>query len=281
VITALEAIKIPKVLIADDDPAVVQFLAVRCEQMGFDVHTATNGLQALMMARRTVPDVLIVDVHMPQLDGLSVCLRLLNQQKHVEVIVITGSSAREIAERCESFGAIHERKGPALWTAVHSALVALFPNMALNGPKGLAANAPAIISSRPRVLVVDDDADVANFLGSRILKCGVDMLHASDGAQGYRIACRELPSVIISDCFMPEGDIYFLLWKLRSTPATEKLPVFAMSGRRLDAADEANLRREVCGHPGAVRFFRKPLDTDALFQAIQEHCAFDHTADRG
>jgi CheY-like chemotaxis protein len=48
--------------------------------MGFEVQTVVNGLQALMMAGRSHPDVLIVDINMPEVDGLSVCLRLLSTQ---------------------------------------------------------------------------------------------------------------------------------------------------------------------------------------------------------
>ncbi len=66
----------PKMLIADDDPAVVRLLANRCTKMGFDVETATNGIQALVQARRSPFDVVIIDVNMPHLDGLSICALL-------------------------------------------------------------------------------------------------------------------------------------------------------------------------------------------------------------
>src|SRR5580700_3218327 len=67
----------PKALIADDDPAIVSLLADRLAKMGFSVDTATNGIQLLFKARRTHPDVIVVDVNMPELDGLEACLRLL------------------------------------------------------------------------------------------------------------------------------------------------------------------------------------------------------------
>ena len=47
------------------------------------------------------------------------------------------------------------------------------------------------MSKRPRVLLVDDDPDVEKFLTSRLAKFGVDTLYAPDGAEGYRVACRE------------------------------------------------------------------------------------------
>jgi CheY-like chemotaxis protein len=102
----------PKVLIADDDPGIVRFLTNRCAKLGFEVQTAANGLQALIMATQNRRDVLIIDINMPEVEGLSVCLRTLHPDKTpINVVVITASSNPETVERCESFGAFYARKG--------------------------------------------------------------------------------------------------------------------------------------------------------------------------
>jgi CheY-like chemotaxis protein len=94
----------PKVLIADDDPSIVQFLASRCAKLGFDVETATNGLNALVVAQKARPDVLIVDVNMPEVDGLSLCFHLLRPDaRNLDVIVVTGKTDEETLERCGGF----------------------------------------------------------------------------------------------------------------------------------------------------------------------------------
>lgn len=51
-----------RMLIADDDPAIVRLLADRCAKMGFKIETASNGMQLMIKARRNPPDVLLVDV---------------------------------------------------------------------------------------------------------------------------------------------------------------------------------------------------------------------------
>src|SRR5450432_1855270 len=63
----------PKMLIADDDPLIVRLLADHCTRMGFDVDTACNGIQAFLRICRTKPDILVIDINMPEVDGLSVC----------------------------------------------------------------------------------------------------------------------------------------------------------------------------------------------------------------
>lgn len=59
----------PKILVADDDPCVLRAIAARCSAMGFDVETAASGLQALIKAGECQPDVLIIDIHMPEVSG--------------------------------------------------------------------------------------------------------------------------------------------------------------------------------------------------------------------
>jgi CheY-like chemotaxis protein len=267
--------KAPKMLIADDDPAVVRLLADRCVKMGFKVETATNGIQLLIKARRSQPDVLIVDVNMPELDGLSVCTRLLDPgNKPLEVVVVTGSSDPETAERCESLGMFYGRKGPDFWHSVEGALAEIYPDLAnrLGDLENISIDAE--IPQRPRVLVVDDDPDVEAFFVSRLEKFGVDTLYASDATQGHRIACKDKPSVIIADNFMPHGDAQYLLYRLRSTPATENIPVFVISARKLSDLTQHNLKRAINGHPGALRVFTKSFDTRELFEALQKFCGF-------
>jgi CheY-like chemotaxis protein len=268
--------KSPKMLVADDDPAIVRMLAERCAAMGFEVETATNGIQALIKANRSHPDIMVIDVNMPEADGLTVCARLLDSsRKALNVVVVTGSREGETVERCAGFGAFYVRKGPGFWGSFESALTELFPHMA-SSIKRLQKPAEAAVWERSRVLVIDDDFTIKQFLASRLDKCGVELLFASDVGQGYRMACRDAPSVIICDYFLPNGGIPYLLSRLRTTPATADIPVLALTGRDLDGITREILMREVCGKPGVARIFRKTYDTDDLFGALQKLCGFEH-----
>jgi len=267
-------IQVPNVLIADDDPGMARFLASRCRKMGFQVQTAANGLQALIMAGRNHPDVLIVDINMPEVDGLSVCSRLLlPDRKPMQVIIITASSYSETIERSEGFGAFHVRKGLNLWDGVQSALIEIFPDMK---PATVERDKPPLRVEweRPRVLVVDGDPDAATFLASRLDKCGVDTLAAYDAVEGYRMACKEEPSVIITDDVVPQGGANYLLSRLRMNDVTANIPVIVMTAQRLDDSTRVLLRRDISGRPGAALFLEKSFDTAELFTAIRKYCAF-------
>ena len=267
--------KAPKMLIADDDPAIVQMLANRCVNMGFQVDTAGNGMQSLIKARQWKPDVLIVDVNMPELDGLSVCAKLLEPRGiSVDVIVITGYTDPETIERCESFGAFYARKGRDFWIRIRAALEELFPHMADKIEEVVVQATKDRVPEHPRVLVVDDDSNTEKILASRLRKYGVDTLYAPDAVHGCRLAGKEKPSVIIVDNFIPDGDAKFLLHRLRSAPATARVPVIVMSKRPLDASEEQRLKHEISGLPGAVHVIKKSFDTNELFGAIRRFCSF-------
>jgi CheY-like chemotaxis protein len=266
----------PKMLIADDDPSIVRLLADRCARMGFEIETANNGIQALLKAKRSKPDILIIDVNMPEVDGLSVCAHLLDPDRNpLDVIVVTGNRDPGTLERCEGFGAFYTRKGPDFWTSLISALVEIFPGQETRIRRPGTQPVDAEVRSRSRVLVVDDDAEIGAFLTSRLRKCGVDTLFASDATQGYRMACRDEPSVIVSDYFMPDGDARYFLSRLRNTPATANIPFIVLSGGGFNELTERSLMHEISGHPGAAHVFRKSFDTSELFEALQKFCGFE------
>jgi CheY-like chemotaxis protein len=263
-------------LVADDDPSVLRVIADRCIRMGFDVETASNGIQAVLKASRGKPDIMLIDVNMPEVDGLTACAHLLEPVKEaLNVIVMSGSRNPDTIERCEGFGVRYVRKGSNFWLGLEGALTEIFPDMAGKIRDPLGHPMACEVRERPRVLLIDDDHDVNRFLHNRLEKRGVELLYASDAPQGFRIACREEPNVIVTDYFMPNGDAQYLLTRLRTTTATAKIPVIVLTGRQLSEATAQNLKRQICGHAGATLVLKKSQDTRELFTAMEKFCGFE------
>lgn len=82
------------ILVADDDEDIVRFVEVNLRLEGFDVHTVSDGEQALHAAYDLMPDLVLLDVMMPKLDGFEVCQRLRSDSrtKHLSVIMLTAKS---------------------------------------------------------------------------------------------------------------------------------------------------------------------------------------------
>ena len=82
------------VLVADDDEDIVRFVEVNLRLEGYEVVTVSDGEAALQAAYESTPDLMLLDVMMPKLDGYEVCQRLRNDSrtKHVSIIMLTAKS---------------------------------------------------------------------------------------------------------------------------------------------------------------------------------------------
>ena len=265
----------PKILIADDDPCVLRAVADRCSVMGFDVETVTSGLQALIRASERRPDVLVMDIHMPEVDGFSVLAYLRESgKKPIHVMLVTGNPGREIAEKCEGFDVSCIHKGRDFWNELETSLIMIYPQRAVAIRQSGKRTAKVEIRQRPRVLLVDDDISIKKFFFQKFEKLGAELLYAADGTRGFWMARREEPTVIVADYCMPNGDAEYLLTRLRSVPETRSIPVIVQSGRRLNDSLKQRLRRDIGGQPGAVRILQKSFEARELFEALQRLCGF-------
>ena len=103
----------PRILVADDDAALLQALRKRLESLDVDVITATDGYCSLAQARRHQPDLLILDVNMPAGDGFSVQERLreIDGMATVPVIYLTGDQSERLdvlADEIGGFALLHK-----------------------------------------------------------------------------------------------------------------------------------------------------------------------------
>ena len=77
-----------KVLVVEDEPTLLETLEYNLTRQGYDVYTADDGLAALEVARKEHPDVIVLDIMLPRLDGLEVC-RILRQEMSVPILMLT------------------------------------------------------------------------------------------------------------------------------------------------------------------------------------------------
>ena len=81
----------PLILVVDDEPRVARLARDYLEKNGFRVITAGDGQSALTIARRETPDLVILDLMLPRIDGREVC-RILRRESDVPIIMLTALS---------------------------------------------------------------------------------------------------------------------------------------------------------------------------------------------
>lgn len=95
------------IMIVDDDPDFHEFLSVLLDLEGYDVVSAYDGASALEQIETCTPDLVLLDVLMPQMDGFDVCLALLEKPQRAPVIFVSALAEDSYIRRGLSLGAVH------------------------------------------------------------------------------------------------------------------------------------------------------------------------------
>ncbi len=83
-----------KILIVDDEPDIRELIEYSLKKEGYQVYTASNGQEAVTEAKRVLPDLIILDIMMPKMDGIEACriLRTMNEFKNTFMVFLTARS---------------------------------------------------------------------------------------------------------------------------------------------------------------------------------------------
>ena len=95
----------PTILVVDDEPSIVQSMKGLLSDEGFDVLTALNGYEALQMIDNESPDLILLDIWMPGIDGLQTLKEIKTNNPYIQVIIITGHGNIETAVKATKLGA--------------------------------------------------------------------------------------------------------------------------------------------------------------------------------
>ena len=114
----------PKILVADDSRTIRSHVSRVLTDAGFDVILASDGREAVDMARRDAPDVVILDIQMPEMDGYQACEEILAMDSSMPIIFLTKHDAKHLRTLGDDLGAyLHKPVSPdALLETVRSLL---------------------------------------------------------------------------------------------------------------------------------------------------------------
>jgi DNA-binding response OmpR family regulator len=115
---------------------------------------------------------------------------------------------------------------------------------------------------KPKILIVDDDADLRIALTTRLRAHHYQTVQASDGYSASAVAHREQPNLIILDLSLPAMDGFEVLEQLQSSD-TAHIPVIVLTGR------DPQLNEQKAFLAGARAYLQKPVDNDELLAVIR------------
>lgn len=214
---------ISRVLVIDDDETVHDMLSRLLSKEGFLVDIADNGEEGISKALELKPDVIVLDVLMPGMDGWDVLTRLKNDPntESIPVVMLTMVDDRSKGYMLGVTDYIYK-------PVDREKLVAALTRCVRYGD-----TAP--------VLIVDDDAGQRDLLKRTLEKDGWETIRAHNGRAALEAVRSRKPSLIILDLMMPEMDGFELIHALRKNPDTREIPVVVLTAMDLSNADRAML----------------------------------------
>lgn len=94
-----------KILIVDDDPDIIEILTYNLSNEGYNVKSAVNGIEAIKKAKKFIPDIILLDVMMPEMDGIEACSNLREIESLSKSMIIFLSARGEDFTQIAAFDA--------------------------------------------------------------------------------------------------------------------------------------------------------------------------------
>lgn len=244
------------ILLVDDKQELRLLLSRRLEQVGYLVTQAINGRHALKLMECERFDLVLLDLNMPDMDGLATLHAIKARQElaATPVAMLTATSSRESVVKCLGLGAVDYLIKPInpleLTQRVHRCLevraAPAEPTVQLGDVAG------------SRILIVDDEPLNLKLLERRLVQMGYLAVSAASGQQALERLTRAAFDAVLLDVQMPEMNGFELLAAIRANPAWQGLPVLMLS------ADGSQETIDQCYRDGADDYLVKPYHTPDL-----------------
>ncbi len=211
------------VLAIDDDPHARELVTRFLLREGFSVRTAADGLSGLEMARALKPDVILLDVTMPKMDGWAVLTALKGDPEvsHIPVVMITIIDEHSLGY---ALGAADYLLKPVEWNRLKAVL-----DRFRTDDNGL-------------ILAVDDDEDGLHRTATMLEREGLKVITALNGREALARMEAERPGLILLDLVMPELDGFGFLKAMRAKPEWQGIPVVVLTSKDLTADEKRFLQ---------------------------------------
>lgn len=246
----------PYVLVVDDDPDILDSLVTVLESLSIRLKTARDGRQCLGLIEEQVPDVLILDLLMPRMDGWAVIKELRSSPKYAALSIMVLTTVIEDASR----------RRYELETGLEMDVQDYIEKPV--APADLIKRVTALLE-QPYVLVVDDDPDVVEGIMAVLKSQPYRLASAGDGRKCMAMIERNIPDLLILDLLMPHMDGWAVIRKLRSNPQYMDLRIMVLT----TVVEDASRRRyelETGMTMDVQSYLEKPVPPNELVRRVKK-----------
>ena len=262
-----------RILVIEDNPTNLLLVVYLLRAFGHEVRGAAEGAEGIELARQVKPDLILLDIHMPKMDGYEVVSRLRDDHacRGIPVVAVTALAMAGDREKLLTSGFdgyIAKPIDPETFSAKVQEFLRLSPSpeisLAPESVKALPAAEPSI-PKRAVVLFVDNTPANLHLAQSLFEAHGFEVLTAASAQQGIELARRTQPDLIVSDVHMPCLDGYDFHRMIQADPDLAHIPFVFLSSSVWSIRE-----KETALACGARKFISRPIDGEALVEELRE-----------
>ncbi|RJP26376.1 MAG: response regulator [Candidatus Omnitrophota bacterium] len=247
-------------LLVDDEEEFLQAASRALERRNFVVSAAPNGITALEMIKTESFDVVVLDVKMPDIDGIEVFEQIRNSYPELPVIILTGHPSIADAFTTSKNGIADYLSKPVDMDQLAQKVRQVFTEAKKNAAGNDAMNGSTDAAGPIRVLIVDDETELLDSLQKIFTRRKMITFTANSGAAALELLKDKLVDVMILDVKMPEMDGLEVLRRVK-----EKYPsiqIILLSGHPSVEAAVKGVKL------GANEYMKKPPDIRELVRTV-------------
>ncbi len=237
-----------KILIIEDEKVLSDVLQSKITKEGFDVIAAGDGEDGYNKIKSEKPDLILLDIVMPKMNGYEVMEKMKEDKNNTPVIVISNSGQPVEIEKLKQLGVVDY----LIKTKFDPSEVIEKMKKYLSGKKNMIKVEPEIkpieveggAKGGKKVLLVEDDSFLREICSKKLAKEGFSVFEAVDGEQAVKNLEKIEPDIILLDVILPALDGFEVLSQIRSSKneKVKKTPVIMLSNLGKDDDIEKALK---------------------------------------
>lgn len=257
----------PKILIVEDEEYLSDMYKIKFEQAGYTIIIARDGLEGFELAKKEQPDLVLLDLILPKLDGFKVLKKIREEPdtKKIKVFILSNLGQSDEVNKGIKAGAdgyfIKADLTPSQLLDKVSAIFTGRSEMKKNAENNIISaeefDHPAVEKKQVKILLIEDEEAIINMYKLRFSKEGFQMEAAKNGAWGLKLAKQKKFDIILLDMVMPAMNGYEAIKALKADDNTKDVPVIILS----NSAQDGDIKQ--AKEFGAAAYLLKSMITPA------------------
>jgi CheY-like chemotaxis protein len=214
----------PSIFVCDDDDLSREAMRTFLDGQGYDIRDFASGRELMEALGTEQPAAILLDIFMDDMNGFEVLARIKSNPltASIPIVIVTVLSEDE----CMSLEGVSAwLQKPLMEEGIHNALRTAFSS-----------------GRRPRVLLIEDDADLAKTMLASLERYNAHFVHASTGREAIELARQFRPDLLILDLILPDVDGFTIVDWLKDRDLCRAVPLIVYSALETSPAEQERLR---------------------------------------